>query len=974
MRFGTWNIKTIMGKEPEIVNEMRDRKLELLGLSEVRKKGSGTKIIEGGYTLRYSGVVIDRRAKEGVGVVTSPECESKVSNWYAVNSRIMVVNLELDVPMAFVQVYAPTEDMTVLEKEEFYVELQRVLDKETTEGREVMIAGDMNARTGNDPRIAHGVMGRYGGERTVNENGKRMIEFCIENQLLIGNSIFPHKTAHKITFEAEGRNAKSVIDYILFSNTIRRNILDVKVIRGAEMSTDHRLLIVDTRFRNIKRQRNKKYQQIKISELTKDDKRQEYERLVTQKLEQFKEEEDLNVMWTKFKDTLLESATRICGRITVNTKRKSTPWWNNEVKEKVREKKEAWKVAVRTQRVEDRAEYVRLRNEAKAAVKASKTKSWEEFGNTVESKAREKDTKQFWKIVKSLRGKYGKSIRSIKEGNKLMTGKEEVLEAWQKHYRKIFEDDDKVDTSITYGPYLEVQNEDIEGEIHQMEVISAIARMKIGKAAGADGIAPELIKYGGPEMMRVLTRIFQKAWNHNKIPDEWRQNLIIPIHKKGNSWDCNNYRAICLSSIVYKLYTRILERRLRKVVEDEMEEEQAAFREGRQTQDHLFTIRTAMEKNIEKNRDMFLAFLDLKAAFDSVPRHHIWTALAAKQVPMRLINAIKSIYHEPIGKVRLDGELSAEFGIERGVKQGDSLSPLLFNIFMDEITKRCKRRTHRTQIGNWRLRPVYLQVLLYADDIILVADRQERLQQAVEEWNEELKLKGMTINTEKSKVMWVSKKDKSEEDLLILCEGKVLERVESFEYLGSILTSDGRIDQEILHRTKKGMSAYFQICNTIVGKKEISTKTKMQLYTSVISPIVLYGTESLPFQDKHITKMTAVEMRYLRRTVGKTRRDRIRNEQIREEVKQKKTLSDIVEERQLKWYGHVQRMDEGRKVKQVQEMGVEGRVGRGRPRITWQNRIERIGEKRGKTLVEMKRMSRDRKSWRRWTTGAMPDA
>ena len=112
---------------------------------------------------------------------------------------------------------------------------------------------------------------------------------------------------------------------------------------------------------------------------------------------------------------------------------------------------------------------------------------------------------------------------------------------------------------------------------------------------------------------------------------------------------------------------------------------------------------------------------------------------------MRLINAIKSVYGDPTGTVRLDGEQSMEFIIKKGVKQGDSLIPLLFNIFMDEIMKICKRRTHRTKIGIWRLRPVYLQVLLYADDIILITDTKERLQQAVNEWYEELKRKGMSI-------------------------------------------------------------------------------------------------------------------------------------------------------------------------------------------------------------------------------------
>jgi hypothetical protein len=74
--------------------------------------------------------------------------------------------------------------------------------------------GDLNARTGNDRQRAHGSMGPYGGETVVNENGQRVLEFCIENELLLGNSFFRHKRIHKVTSEAERRSTRSIIDYI----------------------------------------------------------------------------------------------------------------------------------------------------------------------------------------------------------------------------------------------------------------------------------------------------------------------------------------------------------------------------------------------------------------------------------------------------------------------------------------------------------------------------------------------------------------------------------------------------------------------------------------------------------------------------------------------------------------------------------------------------------------------------------------
>jgi hypothetical protein len=146
--------------------------------------------------------------------------------------------------------------------------------------------------------------------------------------------------------------------------------------------------------------------------------------------------------------------------------------------------------------------------------------------------------------------------------------------------------------------------------------------MKNGKAAGWDEIAPEMLKAGGEGLQKQLIKLFTKVWCEERIPKDWEKN-IIPLYKKGDSSKCENYRAVCLSSVVLKAFSRIIEARFRMTIEGELEEEQAAFRQGRQTQDPIYSIHTICDKFIERGKEVNLAFLDLKAAFDTIPRIEI---------------------------------------------------------------------------------------------------------------------------------------------------------------------------------------------------------------------------------------------------------------------------------------------------------------------------------------------------------------
>lgn len=972
LKLGTWNIRTINGKEEEIVDEMKENGIYILGISETKKQGSGVIDLKNGYMLRYSGTKSGEARKEGVGFIGTYDMEKKITKWEAINSRIIYIELELEETTAIIQIYAPTEGSEGTKVEEFYDELQKVVDRVREKARYVIIMGDWNARIGEDEAKGLGAMGPYG-EKTQNRNGKKMLDFCITNDLLIGNSFYEHRKEDRNTFEAEGRETKSIIDYIVYTQPTSKIIKDVRVETKAELNTDHRLLVAETTMEKTGEFDRRKYERIKLEKLRNEEIRQQYAARVTEALNKWEEQANITKMedrWAILKQTLIEESEKICGKSKVDTNRKRTRWWSEEVKSVVREKKLAWKKYQSNKTNENKEDYIRKRNEAKATIKIAKTRSWENFGDELEDKFKH-NNRQFWSAIKALKGNKPKRIWNIRDkNNELKTESGDILAAWKEYYEEKFKEDNgatEENTDLRTEQINEtIENGNIQDEISQEEVEYAIWKLKVGKASGGDGIAPEMIKWGGAKVKEWIWVLCKTAWNENTIPQDWERNIIIPLHKKGAPTEMENYRAICLSSIPFKIYTRIIERRLRNEIENKMEEEQAAFRKNRQTNDHICVVREVIGKMIEKGRSLYLTFLDLKAAFDNVSRDIMWKILSEKNISGKLINVIKGIYNRVEGVIRIEGKVSDNFEMKQGLKQGDSLSPLLFIIYMDDIIKKCKVRTPKLNIGNKDLQPVFIQSLVYADDIVLMTDTQLKMQRLLNTWVKEIENKKMSINIKKSKVMIIKgKTSEVNEEGGIFCKGVRLEEVSTYQYLGTTISNEGKIDQEVLNRIKKATGIYYQLNKTVFGKKEIQKKSKRKVYETIVLPTLLYGSETWPTKEKHERQITAIEMKYMRKIVGITKMDRWTNERVMEEVEQEPIINKI-EKRQLHWYGHITRMGQERMTKRVIEARRVGKRKVGRPRKKWEDRIKEIGQRRGKTIGEMKNMAGDKKRWKNW--------
>nr|CAH7719234.1 unnamed protein product [Callosobruchus chinensis] len=296
------------------------------------------------------------------------------------------------------------------------------------------------------------------------------------------------------------------------------------------------------------------------------------------------------------------------------------------------------------------------------------------------------------------------------------------MERWRQHYHEL------LNTGITNNSNSEglmlTQEKTVqirEQDKIQAEVTEIVSALKRGKSAGHDGIAAEMLKHMGDSGTEMFTELLNKAWEEKQIPDDWKIGIIIPIHKKGDSMDCNNYRGITLLSVLSKVYERLLNKKLREHIERDLDEAQSGFRTGHSIQDHIFAIKQVIQKSGTKNTELNLAFLDLEKAFDSVPRSVIWDSLEKKGINTHLRKCIQSMFDGNICYIRKDHMSSESFGISDGLRQGGVLSPTLFIMVMDDIIKAVKGKTKKVHVDFYQMRAIDLSACAFADDLCYYA-------------------------------------------------------------------------------------------------------------------------------------------------------------------------------------------------------------------------------------------------------------
>jgi len=925
-RLGTWNVRTLRSREEEVIREMKRYNLDVLGLSETKVRGNGMKEIDGAKYV-YAGVS-EGRAKCGVGIVVAESLADCVRSWRCVSERCVMIRLRVaGVWMTLVQVYAPTDDRDSDTKDGFYAQLQEVVERAPREDK-VVVLGDFNARVGNDVEEWNGVIGKHG-EETRNESGTRLLRFSAENEFSIMNTHFEHKEIHKFTWECPGRGLRSIIDYFLVRVDMRRDINDVRVIRGAEVGSDHHLLLMKMKVRGRKQaKKEEKKSQLRSGRLQTKEGRLKYYIRLNNKMKEAKcvNGDNVEAAWNEFKSAVLEVAEVVCGRKKCR-KEKRTSWWSKEVEQAVKSKKEAYKRWLQVKSADAKEEYLKAKRVASHIVRNAKNEEWKKFGETLQEDFQH-NQRRFWAKIRARRKGDNEVGRVCDDSGQVLCEEEEVRKRWKEYFAALLQgegvqqNEHKRNASVG-----EVPAEATDEKISVEEVRSSICRLKNGKAPGVCGITGGMLKAGGEAVVQWLHKIVDLAWSSGNVPMDWQKAVIVPIHKKGSKTQCKNYRGISLLSIPGKVYASVLEKRIRAITERKVLEEQGAFRRGRSCVDQLFIVRQLGEKIIEKNRRMLMVCVDLEKAYDRVDRELLWKVLRTYGVNGALMRAVKSLYENSKACVIVQGKESDWFKVGQGVRQGCTMSPWLFNIFMDNIVREAKQRFD----GGVEMELGTIQLLLFADDLMLVAERDEDAERNMKVLEEVMTKWRMTINWGKTKAMVVKRGGGT---CNITVNGIEIENVRTMKYLGAMLDEEGSCEAEVDHRIGAASKVIGALREEVIERRELNKSTKLRVINATVMPTLLYASETWTLLERHKSKVQAFEMRCLRKVEGVTMLDKVRNEEVRSRLGQVAVLSRV-EKKQTEWARKVEDMTDDRMVKKVFVQSVPGKRPRGRPRKRW---------------------------------------
>ena len=300
-----------------------------------------------------------------------------------------------------------------------------------------------------------------------------------------------------------------------------------------------------------------------------------------------------------------------------------------------------------------------LRKVHKAAVLSS---LWD-FVRKLETRTREGDQAGFYKNLKTmnLEGKRDRSSAYVKDENGVLLRDAELIrERWVRWFHTLLNaKSPRLDPNIAEGLDQWPENISLGVQPTMQDLTDVIRSLANGTAVGPDGVSVELFKItlnGDPALRRRLFDIVVRVWRGGEVARQCKDAIIMVLRKKKNRTECGNYRGISLIAHAGKILLKIIARRLSEYCEcvGILPEEQSGFRPNRSTTDMMFVIRRLQELARKKRIPLYVCFIDLTKAYDSVDRTLLWTVLACFGVPQNMISVIRQFHVSMRACVRLD--------------------------------------------------------------------------------------------------------------------------------------------------------------------------------------------------------------------------------------------------------------------------------------------------------------------------------
>ena len=723
--------------------------------------------------------------------------------------------------------------------------------------KHIIILGDFNSRTGNINDNKHlNIPIRNSEDLIINKQGRELIDFCNENSLIIANGRLENGE-HTFCRLQNDKCYKSVIDYLILSESMLKNIEAFKIMEP-KLYTDHIPIKIDLkipikpaahRAANMRSlfQKDLKKRIIPFRWRTERN-LEKYRQTVSEKGSKLLEDmKDKKLNKTEIYDEIVKINKE---SLPTAMSSNSRPIYSEDTRILRKAHKQNVEVYKNDQSEQNLCLLLQTKRKLNKNIKRERRILQQmELKELHEAKAKN-DVKKYWEILNRNKP-HGKN--KYKTTLNVQSFKNNI----QKRDNETKNLNDNTNISANQKP--PSRNDDaLNQKITIAEVENAIKYSKSSKSSGPDKIVYEMLK-NDTNQAQILCTLFNQVMNDHNTP--WHSSWITPIFKKGNRNEADSYRCLNLSSCIEKLLTRILNDRLNYWIEkfELLHESQTGFRKEHSTIDNIWILKESIQIYKNDKRPLYTCFVDLSKAFDSIPKNRLIGKLKAILPTGNYLSLLENIIKDKTYKILFDGKESEEFQIENGIPQGDSLSPALFCIYINDFLTDLYHDIDcfdPIKLGNSKL-----AALIYADDILLLSETHTGIIKQIRLLHKFCKINSLKINYDKTKIMTFGEKQKYDKVVILGDNISAIEVVDQYKYLGFWIAKNDR--KHIEELTKKGKSSSYVTAKTLKEFNSVDGRIINETFEMLTLSKMKYGSEL--FFDKNLTDLNRIIVQFYKR-------------------------------------------------------------------------------------------------------------
>ena len=806
---------------------------------------------------KYEVIRLERKGKYGGGILIF--IHKKIKSITTIEKVVeepyegcwININNQSHVKMKIGVVYAPQESRTEAKSlKKMYDEIKTNVDSAKMEGMTTLIMGDFNCKVGD---IING------NTPDVSKGGKMLKELLSKGQMVLVNS--SSKCVGKWTRQENEKN--SIIDYVMIDENSEHCIKSMKIDeekdmgfyrqaeergKGSVLYSDHNTIEVVL---NLK-------EQIKMQKETENDEWKS--RCMNEKeCEKFKiateNDQTLIQCWMNEGKNLQEKYSDWSSKILtikrkcMNVKKKNKGRCKTKkIKKLMNQKRKIRKQVKNATCIELRKELVYMQHTINQHInKREKMIQGLKRKNNIETIVKNGGIRNggFWKLKKKFDKQAKEPACAIRTSNgKMINNSKEIKEEYASFYKNLLtsrntEPEIEDDVQIIFSQILRIAELEGNEEITKVKIDKSIRNLKKRKASDVQGWSNEMLINAGQSLKESVWIALNEIKNGNVIPDEWEDLKIKSIHKKGSRHELGNRRGLFITSIISKLYEKILLEDNADMLDGAITESQCGGKKKRGTSDQLFTMYRILEFNQYIGDEINVVFVDAEKCFDKLWLKSclisLWEkGMKASEVKMLYLmnRKAKIVVETPIGRTE-------EFSVDEIVKQGTVWGPKLCCSQTDEINK---YGSMITTMGTTKT-----DCRIFVDDMAGIG-RYKVSQQMISACQFFEKYKKYSFSDTKSMVMKMntnSKTKKVERKPLQISKGVIKETIE-YKYLGDTITSDGKMKRSIEEKSKKVkmMTSKVKKWTHEAEVGDMAIEIRFLLYDTMIMPTILSNTET----------------------------------------------------------------------------------------------------------------------------------